>query len=85
LEKGSGNMNEPDQLNDMSCIVNLVEDIWCVMEEKGYHTFDIAELWRKDIEVVEQFLVHDDPTILTVKDLLELAAFLGKRLVVTFD
>jgi hypothetical protein len=79
-------MTEDEKMNnDLSCIVNLVEDIWCIMEDNGFHMLDIAEMWKKDIEVVEQFLVHDDPTILTVKDLLELAALLGRRLVVTFE
>ena len=79
-------MTEDERMNnDLCCIVNLVEDIWCIMEDNGFHMLDIAEMWKKDIEVVEQFLVHDDPTILTVKDLLELSALLGRRLVVTFE
>jgi len=72
-------------MNDDNCVVNLVDDIWCIMEDNNFHIQEIAKMWGKDIEVVEQFLNHIDPTILTVKDLLELAALLGKRLVIKFE
>jgi hypothetical protein len=80
-------MSDDDQenWNGVECIVNLVEDIWYAMEQKNLHILDIAELWEKDVAIVNNFLVHDDPTDLTVKDLLRLAAILEKRLIVTFD
>ena len=71
--------------NDVSCINRLVDDICVIMADAGFNGLDIVKMWNKPNDVVEQFLIYNDPTILTVKDLLELAALLGRRLVIKFE
>lgn len=72
-------------MEDNEGIRKLVDDIWDIMEVRGFLMVDIADMWDKPIEVVEQFLHHYEPGYLTLGDLLKLATVLERRLVVSFE
>lgn len=74
-----------DCVDDNEGIKNLVDDIWIIMEFRGLLIADIADMWDKPFEVVEQFLHHYETGYLTLVDLVKLATILDRRLVVSFE